>query len=60
LNGQQLENPGDPFSFTIPRQARGTYTLTATITDQATGESQSSNNVTFYVRQPSELSPQHK
>jgi Domain of unknown function (DUF4124) len=60
LNGKQLENPADPFSFTIPRQNRGTYTLTATITDQATGESQSSNNVIFYVRQPSELSPQHK
>jgi Domain of unknown function (DUF4124) len=60
LNGKQLENPSDPLSFTIPRQDRGTYTITATITDQSTGESQSSNNVTFYVRQPSELSPQHK
>jgi hypothetical protein len=60
LNGKQLADPADPFSFVIPRQDRGTYVLAATITDQATGESQSSNNVTFYVRQPSELSPQHK
>ena len=29
---------------------RGTYTLAATVTDQATGESQSSDSVTFYVR----------
>jgi hypothetical protein len=58
LNGKELDNPSDPFSFTIPRQDRGTFNLTATITDQATGESQSSNNVTFYVRQPSQLSPQ--
>lgn len=63
LNGKQLEAPGDPQSFTIPHQDRGTYSLIATITDQATGESQSSNNVTFYVRQPSQMSPkspQHK
>ena len=57
LNGKELESPADPFSFTIPRQDRGTYNLTATITDQATGESQNSNNVTFYVRQPSALAP---
>ena len=63
LNGKELDSPSDPISFTIPRQDRGTFTLTATITDQATGESQSSNSVTFYVRQPSSLSPlspQHK
>ncbi|HEY2678456.1 MAG TPA: DUF4124 domain-containing protein [Steroidobacteraceae bacterium] len=62
LNGKELDNPSDPLSFTIPRQDRGTFNLTATITDQATGESQSSNSVTFYVRQPSQLaplSPQH-
>jgi Domain of unknown function (DUF4124) len=58
LNGKQLDDPADPQSFTIPRQDRGTYLLMATITDQATGESQSSNSVTFYVRQPSQLSPQ--
>jgi hypothetical protein len=58
LNGKQLDNPSDPLSFTLPHQDRGTFTLTATITDQATGESQSSNNVIFYVRQPSQLSPQ--
>jgi hypothetical protein len=39
---------------------RGTYTIAATVTDQNTGEAQSSGNVTFFVRQPSALSPQHK
>ena len=32
--------------------------LTATITDQQTGESQNSNSVTFFVRQPTTLAPQ--
>jgi hypothetical protein len=57
LNGKELENPPDSLSFVIPRLDRGTYALAATITDQASGESQSSNNVTFYVRQPSQNSP---
>jgi hypothetical protein len=37
---------------------RGTYALAATITDQQTSESETSNSVTFFVRQPSSLSPQ--
>jgi hypothetical protein len=44
----------------MPHLDRGTYTIAATITDQKTGASQSSNSVTFFVRQPSALSPQHK
>ncbi len=60
LNGAQLDNPPDAVSFPLPHLDRGTYALAATITDQATGESQSSNNVTFFVRQPSALTPQHK
>ena len=60
LNGTQLENPPDAVSFTMPHLDRGTYNLAATITDQRTGESQTSNNVTFFVRQPSALAPQHK
>jgi Domain of unknown function (DUF4124) len=58
LNGTQLDFPPDSLSFALPRLDRGTYVLTASITDQTTGESQSSNGVTFYVRQPSSLAPQ--
>jgi hypothetical protein len=62
LNGKQLESLANQQSFSIPHLDRGSYALTATITDQGTGESQSSNSVTFYVRQNSALlprSPQH-
>jgi hypothetical protein len=58
LNGKQLDSPPDAVSFALPRLDRGTYVLTASITDQQTGESQSSTGVTFYVRQPSSLAPQ--
>jgi len=58
LNGKQLDTPPDEVSFTLPRLDRGAYVLTATITDQQTSESQNSNSVTFYVRQPTTLAPQ--
>lgn len=58
LNGKQLDFPPDAVSFALPRLDRGTYALAATITDQQTSESQTSNSVTFFVRQPSALSPQ--
>ena len=58
LNGKQLDSPPDDVSFALPRLDRGTYVLTATITDQQTGESQNSNSVTFFVRQPTTLAPQ--
>jgi hypothetical protein len=58
LNGKQLDFPSNAVSFVLPRLDRGTYSLAATITDQQTSESATSNNVTFFVRQPSELSPQ--
>jgi Domain of unknown function (DUF4124) len=58
LNGQQLDSPPNAISFVLPRLDRGTYALTATITDQETSESQTSNGITFFVRQPSALSPQ--
>ena len=58
LNGKQLDTPPDEISFALPRLDRGTYVLTASITDQQTGESQSSNGVTFFVRQPTTLAPQ--
>lgn len=58
LNGKQLDT--DATAFSLPHLDRGAYTLAATITDQQTSDSQSSNTVTFYVRQPSALAPQHK
>jgi hypothetical protein len=58
LNGKQLDFPPTSVSFALPRLDRGTYALAATITDQQTSESQTSNSVTFFVRQPSALSPQ--
>jgi hypothetical protein len=61
LNGKQLDDqPPDAISFTLPILSRGTYAIAATVTDIMSGESQSTDSVTFYVRQPSELSPQHK
>ncbi len=58
LNGKQLDSPPTAVSFALPRLDRGTYVLAATITDQQTSESGTSNSVTFFVRQPSALSPQ--
>jgi Domain of unknown function (DUF4124) len=58
LNGKQLDFPPNAVSFALPRLDRGTYALAATITDQQTSESETSNSVTFFVRQPSALSPQ--
>ncbi len=61
LNGKQLtDQPPDATSFVLPRLDRGAYAIAATVLDQTTGESQSTPSVTFYVRQPSGLSPQHK
>jgi len=61
LNGKQLGDL-EPTSmqFTLPRLDRGTYSIAATITDQETGESQSTGSVNFFVRQPSALAPQHQ
>jgi hypothetical protein len=58
LNGKELEEASTHFA--LPHLDRGAYVIAATITDQASGESRTSDSVTFYVRQPSELSPQHK
>lgn len=61
LNGKELEDQGTSATqFTLPRLERGTYVIAATITDQKTGSSQTTDSVNFFVRQPSELSPQHK
>ena len=61
LNGSPLnDQPPTARSFALQSLSRGTYQLSATLTDTVTGESQSAEGVTFYVRQPSELSPQHR
>jgi hypothetical protein len=60
LNGKQLEQAADAVGFTLPTLPRGTYVIAATVVDADSGQSQSTDSVTFYVRQPSELSPQHK
>jgi Domain of unknown function (DUF4124) len=61
LNGKQLDDQGPTATqFALQHLDRGAYVIAATITDQRTGESLSTESVTFFVRQPSELSPQHQ
>jgi Domain of unknown function (DUF4124) len=61
LNGKTLDDqPANALSFTLQGLPRGTYAIAATVVDAGSGQSQSTASVTFYVRQPSELSPQHK
>jgi hypothetical protein len=61
LNGAQVPNQApDAVEFALTDLARGTYTLEATLTDAATGETKSADPVTFNVMRPSLLSPQHK
>jgi hypothetical protein len=60
LNGATLDQPRDAISFALQTLPRGTYSISATVTDSASGGSLSTESVTFYVRQPSELAPQHK
>jgi hypothetical protein len=61
LNGKQLDDQGSTATqFTLPHLDRGVYAIAATITDQKSGESLSTDSVSFFVRQPSELAPQHK
>jgi hypothetical protein len=60
LNGKPLLQEPTATQFVLPHLDRGTYAIAATIGDQQTGESVSTNSVTFFVHQPSELSPQHR
>jgi hypothetical protein len=61
LNGNALSNQAaDATQFSLPDLPRGTYTIAATVVDQASGETKSAETVTFYVARPSLLSPQHK
>jgi hypothetical protein len=60
LNGATVpDQPADALQFTL-NLPRGEYSLVATITDRTSAQTQSTDAVTFYVRQPSTLSPQHK
>ena len=61
LNGRELADQSPTATqFTLPNPGRGTFAIAATITNQMTGEVQSTPSVTFYVREPSLLSPQHR
>jgi len=61
LNGSPLTDQApDATQFTLNDLPRGTYTLGATVVDQSSSESKSTDTVTFYVTRPSVLSPQHK
>jgi hypothetical protein len=60
LNGKALDDRANSREFTLDELPRGTYVLSATITDPSTNETQSAPPVTFYMQEPSKLSPQHK
>jgi hypothetical protein len=61
LNGAQVQGQApDAIEFALNDLSRGTYTIEATVTDVATGESKAADPVTFNVMRPSLLSPQHK
>jgi hypothetical protein len=61
LNGAQVQGQSAAAtSFTLTDLPRGVYTIEATVSDGATGESKSADAVTFNVIRPSVLSPQHK
>jgi hypothetical protein len=61
LNGSaQSDQSPEAASIILKQLPRGTYTLSATVSDAVSGESRNSDPVTFYVREPSALSPQHK
>jgi len=59
LNGQVLAGQSES-QFTLPNLPRGAYNLSATLVDANTQQTIRSTSVTFYVQQPSLLSPQHK
>jgi hypothetical protein len=61
LNGQPVENQAPTATqITLEDLPRGSYAVSASITDSKTQQSLSSESVTFYMRQPSSLSLQHK
>jgi hypothetical protein len=60
LNGEQVGQNSNATQLTLPDLPRGIYTLAATVSDSVSGESISTDPVTFNVVRPSVLSPQHK
>jgi len=61
LNGRELDDQGPGTTqFVLPNPGRGAFAIAATITNQTTGEVQTTPSVTFYVHEPSLLSPQHR
>jgi hypothetical protein len=61
LNGKELTDQSpNATRFVLPNPGRGTFVIAATVSDPTTGETQSTPSVTFYVREPSVLSPQHR
>jgi hypothetical protein len=60
LNGKELDQPPTATQFVLPNPGRGIFAIAATITNQTTGEVESTPSVTFYVHEPSLLSPQHR
>ena len=60
MNGSLLNEQADSLAFALQTLPRGAYQLSATITDLGSGTSQTTDSITFFVRQPSELAPQHK
>ena len=60
LNGAPVAGSDGAMHFKLPDLSRGVYTLSATLTDAASGATKSADPVTFNVLRPSILSPQHK
>ena len=61
LNGKELtDQTPSAIQFVLPNPGRGTFSIAATISNQATGDVQTTPSVTFYVHEPSLLSPQHR
>jgi hypothetical protein len=60
LNGSPVAEGEGSTRFALPDLPRGVYTLSATLTDIASGATKSADPVTFNVLRPSVLSPQHK
>jgi hypothetical protein len=60
LNGSPVAEGEGSTRFALPDLPRGVYTLSATLTDIASGATKSADPVTFNVLRPSVLSPPHK
>jgi hypothetical protein len=61
LNGRELADQSPTTTqFVLSNPGRGTFAIAAIITNQTTGDVESTPSVTFYVHEPSLLSPQHR